>query len=115
MTMRRRKMKMPRYRIKPSKLRIVAKFLRYYSIICPPVQNEDDDWQENEELRAIEGLEGEPYTGAHRRAHGGPRGAHVVTISTLYMKPTSLCAPLRRCRSAKAGFLWAQGEDRAHP
>lgn len=34
-------------------------------------QNEDDDWQENEELRAIEGLEGELVapagkTGLHR-------------------------------------------------
>lgn len=27
------------------------------------MQNEDDDWQENEELRAIEGLEGEPGSG----------------------------------------------------
>lgn len=28
-----------------------------WSLSC--VQNEEDDWQENEELRAIEGLEGE--------------------------------------------------------
>ena len=33
----------------------------------PPGQNEEDDWQENEELRAIEGLEGEVGGGALRR------------------------------------------------
>lgn len=58
------------------------------------VQNEDDDWQENEELRAIEGLEGEE----------GPRDPDVTAL-----KPTSSlsCAPLRRRRAAKAGLFWA--------
>lgn len=31
------------------------------------MQNEEDDWQENEELRAIEGLEGECDTQQERQ------------------------------------------------
>ncbi len=39
-------------------------FKKWNADLLSRVQNEEDDWQENEELRAIEGLEGE-HGGRH--------------------------------------------------
>lgn len=76
---------------KPSKLRIGAHLSKVFTLLFNYlsfiVQNEDDDWQENEELRAIEGLEGEPDggpmggpTGAHGGAHVGAHSVHETYI-----------------------------------
>lgn len=63
---------------KPSILRIGAHLSKVFTLLFNYlsfiVQNEDDDWQENEELRAIEGLEGEPDGGPMGGPMGGPRG-----------------------------------------
>lgn len=62
MRMKRKRMKMQGYRLVFFPLQIyikkkkIPKINSTFFLSC--VQNEEDDWQENEELRAIEGLEG---------------------------------------------------------
>lgn len=65
------------------------------------VQNEEDDWQENEELRAIEGLEGERNLPLHHQ-----------TLSTQSVSSSLLYIFLNcRSRSIKTGIFWTKGED----
>uniref|UniRef100_H3DQ81 Voltage-dependent L-type calcium channel subunit alpha n=1 Tax=Tetraodon nigroviridis TaxID=99883 RepID=H3DQ81_TETNG len=61
--------------------------------VFPHVQNEDDDWQENEELRAIEGLEGEPAQ-VHPDSLHPPLSAGVAPLKPDFSGPKEKIVPI---------------------